>query len=102
VKQYTAATRDRLFTVIVYPGADGTFDLYEDDGRSFDFERGAWMGLEMRWSDAARRLSISLARGSRMLPPTPRELQVSLAGSTAIRAIRFDGREQSVSLRSSG
>jgi alpha-glucosidase/alpha-D-xyloside xylohydrolase len=102
VKQYTAGTRDRLFTVIVYPGADGTFDLYEDDGRSFDFERGAWMGLEMRWSDAARRLSISLARGSRMLPPTPRELQVSLAGSTAIRAIRFDGREQSVSLRSSG
>jgi alpha-glucosidase (family GH31 glycosyl hydrolase) len=98
VKQYTAEKGGGPLTIVIYPGADGAFDLFDDDGRSFDYERGAWMGVEMRWSDAARRLSVSLARGSRMLPPAPRELQVHLAGSDAVRTIRFDGRGQSVSI----
>jgi alpha-glucosidase (family GH31 glycosyl hydrolase) len=98
LKQYSAEKVDGPLTIVVYPGADGTFDLFEDDGRSFDYERGAWMGLQMRWSDAARRLTVSLARGSRMLPPSPRRLEIRLAGSTAIRTIRFNGRPELVSL----
>ena len=98
VKQYTAEHVPGPLTIVVYRGADGAFDFYEDDGESFDYEHGAWMGLEMRWSDRTGRLSVSLARGSRMVPPTPRELQVRLAGSTAIQTIQFDGRPQSVSL----
>jgi alpha-glucosidase (family GH31 glycosyl hydrolase) len=101
VKQYTAEHVPGPLTIVVYRGADGAFDFYEDDGESFDYEHGAWMGLEMRWSERTGRLSVSLARGSRMVPPTPRELQVRLAGSTAIQTIQFDGRPQSVLLRTS-
>ena len=99
VKQYTAEHVPGPLTIVVYRGADGAFDFYEDDGQSFDYEHGAWMGLEMRWAERTGRLSVSLARGSRMVGPTPRELQVRLAGSTAIQTIQFDGRPQSVSLR---
>ena len=99
VKQYTAEQTDDPLTVVVYPGADGAFDLFEDDGRSFDYQHGAWMGLELHWTDAARRLSVSLARGSRMLPPVPRELQIRMAGGGGVQTIRFDGRSQSLLLR---
>jgi alpha-glucosidase (family GH31 glycosyl hydrolase) len=99
VKQYTAEKTDDPLSVVVYPGADGAFDLFEDDGRSFDYQHGAWMGLELHWTDAARRLSVSLARGSRMLPPVSRELQIRMAGSGGVQTIRFDGRSQSVLLR---
>src|SRR5439155_6015614 len=45
VKQYAAEKAAGPLTMVIYPGADGAFDLFEDDGRSFDYERGAWMGV---------------------------------------------------------
>ena len=45
VKQYTAEKVEGPITVTVYPGADGTFLLYEDDGSSFNYRKGEWMGL---------------------------------------------------------
>ena len=50
VKQYTAEPVDGPLTVTVYPGADGSFELFEDDGRSFEYRRGGWMGIAMKWS----------------------------------------------------
>ncbi len=99
VKQYTADKVDGPLAVAVYPGADGAFELFDDDGRSFDYERGAWTGLQFRWTDAARRLSVSLAPGSRMLPPLQRELQVRITGSTTTRTLQFDGWPQRLSFR---
>jgi alpha-glucosidase/alpha-D-xyloside xylohydrolase len=58
VKQSTAEKTDDPLTLVIYPGAGGAFDLFEDDGRSFAYQRGAWMGLELRWMDTARRLSV--------------------------------------------
>ena len=52
VKQYADEPIDEPLTLVVYPGADGTSSLYEDDGRSFDYQRGAWMRIAMGWRDA--------------------------------------------------
>jgi hypothetical protein len=41
--------------------------LYEDDGKTFDFRRGEWMGTRLTWDDKSRSLSIALAKGSRMI-----------------------------------
>ena len=49
--------------------ADGAFDLYEDDGVSFNAGKGERMRSEFRWSDGERRLTVSLAAGSKMLAP---------------------------------
>ena len=84
-------------TLVVYPGADGTSTLYEDDGKSFAYRKGARMTIAMRWQDGARRLSLSLAAGSRMLG-SPRPFAVRLAGETRARAVTFDGRPVSVVL----
>jgi len=90
VKQYTSEKVDAPLSVTIYPGADGSFLLYEDDGKSFNYRKGDWMGIKMAWNDSRRVLSLHLAEGSRMLPPARRQIEVKLAQAT--RHIVFEGR----------
>ncbi len=69
VRQYTGEQVAGPLTLRVYPGADGRFLLYEDDGESFGYRRGDWTGIELAWDDRDRRLSLRLAAGSRMIAP---------------------------------
>lgn len=89
VKQYAHERVNEPLSVTIYPGADGSFLLYEDDGISFDYRAGEWMGIQMNWHDARRALSMHLTSGSRMLPPMRREMVIQ-AGS-AVRQIAFTG-----------
>jgi len=98
VRQYTSEPTTAPTTLVVYPGADGSSSLYEDDGKSFDYRKGAWMRIAMRWENATRRLTLSLAPGARMLPPSPRPFDVRVAGSTATKRIEFAGKPITVSL----
>jgi alpha-glucosidase (family GH31 glycosyl hydrolase) len=92
VRQYTDEPVAAPMTLTIYPGASGVSRVYEDDGRSFDHTKGEWMGLMLDWDDRARRLGISLQRGSRQREPWPRELEVRMAGQTTSPTVRFAGR----------
>ena len=48
----------------VYPGADGSFTLYEDEGNSYRYENGAFATIPMHWDEAGRRLVIGKREGS--------------------------------------
>jgi alpha-glucosidase (family GH31 glycosyl hydrolase) len=98
IKQYVDEPIDGPLSVVVYPGADGAFTLYEDDGKTFDYRRGAWMRVEMKWNDAARRLTLRLAPGSRMLPPARRAIDVRVAGGKETRSVVFAGQPVVVNL----
>ncbi len=43
--------------VRVYPGVDGSFTLYDDDGRTYAYERGEKKITELRWDDVAGKLT---------------------------------------------
>jgi alpha-glucosidase (family GH31 glycosyl hydrolase) len=90
VKQYVNDKVDGPLAITVYPGADGEFLLYEDDGISFNYRRGDWMGVHLKWNDSQRTLAIRLASGSRMLPPLRRSIEVKVAETR--KNIQFDGR----------
>jgi alpha-glucosidase (family GH31 glycosyl hydrolase) len=90
VKQFTDEKIAGPLAISVYAGADGSFLLYEDDGSSFNYRKGEWMGIEMRWNDARRVLKLELAEGSRMLAPGRREMEVKL-GET-VRKLVFEGK----------
>lgn len=96
VKQYVDEAVDQPLSLAIYPGADGSFLLYEDDGKSFDYRKGAWMGIQMEWADARRVLTLGLAEGSRMLRPASRTIEVKV-GET-VRSVEFTGRKLEVSL----
>jgi alpha-glucosidase/alpha-D-xyloside xylohydrolase len=96
VKQYTSEKTDKPLSISIYPGANASFSFYEDDGTSFGYRKGEWMGIQMEWNDAQRTLTLNLTPGSRMLPPLRRSLEVNVDHTT--RSVEFDGRPLRLSL----
>jgi len=64
VQQYVGEQPDAPLTVVVYTGADGKFELYEDDGLSNGYARGAWSRIPMSFDNATGRLTIGARSGS--------------------------------------
>ena len=91
VKQYTAEKVDGPLALWVHPGADGAFSLYEDDGETFDYRKGEFMRVDVAWNDRRRRLSVRLAKGSKMFAPARRNMVVHVVGESSSREVIFEG-----------
>jgi len=63
-QQYIGEKRDAPITLYVYSGANGHFSLYEDDGHTYGYERGAFARIPIDWNDASRTLTIGARTGS--------------------------------------
>lgn len=48
----------------VYAGRDAQFQLYEDEGTNYNYERGQRATIDIKWNDQARRLDIGQRVGS--------------------------------------
>ncbi len=48
----------------IYPGANGSFNLYEDAGDGYDYEKGAHAIIPIQWDDQARTLTIGARAGT--------------------------------------
>ena len=62
--EYTAQEQDGSLYIQVYGGKDGSFTLYEDDGLTYAYEKGAYANIPMKWDDASRTLTIGAREGS--------------------------------------
>jgi alpha-D-xyloside xylohydrolase len=49
----------KIDRVRVYPGADGDFDLYRDDGNTYNYEKGQFQLTHLHWSNATGKLTHS-------------------------------------------
>lgn len=96
VRQYTAEKVDAPTTLMIYPGADGSFTLYEDDGATLNYQRGEFTKIQINWNNTRRTLSLRLAAGSRM--PAQRKLEIRLAGEKTTRQAVFAGRALEIKL----
>ena len=70
----------------VYPGADATFTLYEDEGDSYNYEKGVYSTITFSWNDKQRTLTIADRQGR--FPGMLAERQFTV--------VLPDGRHQSV------
>ena len=62
--EYAAQDPGGPIELRIYRGADGTFDLYEDSGDSYDYEKGQHSVIPIRWDDRAGILTIGAHEGS--------------------------------------
>ncbi len=62
--QYIGEKPGDPITLTVYSGADGEFTLYEDQGTTFDYEKGAFAQIPMHWDDGNGTLTIARRTGS--------------------------------------
>lgn len=63
-KQYAADKADAPIEFHIYPGADATFTLYEDDGHTNEYEQGKCSRIAFTWNDAAQSLTIDKRKGA--------------------------------------
>ena len=71
----------------VYPGADASFTLYEDEGDGYNYEKGICSTIPMQWKETSRTLTIGERKGE--YPGMIRERKFTV--------ILPDGRSQTVS-----
>lgn len=64
VAEYTAAQIGKPITINIYPGQDGSFVLYEDEGDNYCYEQGDASLIGLQWQDKKHKLTISKRKGS--------------------------------------
>ncbi|HEX6766195.1 MAG TPA: TIM-barrel domain-containing protein, partial [Polyangiaceae bacterium] len=78
---YTSEKPTDPVVLYVYGGADGSFELYEDDGASYAYEKGAFSRVPITWNDAQRTLTVGAREGSYAGMLAERTFQVVLVRS---------------------
>lgn len=61
--QYTGQKPLDTLEIRVYKGADGRFDLYEDEGDSYDYENGNYTVIPFKWDEKRQTLTIGQKQG---------------------------------------
>ena len=62
--EYTGEKHDAPIEIRVYRGADGTFNLYEDTGDSYDYQKVQHSIIPLRWDERAGQLTVGAREGS--------------------------------------
>ena len=81
----------------VYPGADGSFTLYEDEGDNYNYEQGAYTTIAFSWNDRARTLTIGARQGNYPGMILNRKFTVILPDGQS-RQVDYDGNDITIKL----
>jgi alpha-D-xyloside xylohydrolase len=91
---------DAPYEIRVYPGADGHFTLFEDDGETYRYEAGQRATVALRWDDKKHTLHIGARQGNFPGLRAQRELRVRLMSrGGATKIVSYRGQALVLSLR---
>ncbi len=88
--EYVDQKPEAPITLNVYMGADGQFELYEDDGESYAYESGAWSRIPFSFNNASKTLTIGKRRGSYPNMIHQREFHIRVIKGKGDTATDFD------------
>jgi alpha-D-xyloside xylohydrolase len=107
--EYAAQNPGGPIELRIYRGADGQFNLYDDAGDSYDYEKCQHTVIPIRWNDSASVLIIGAREGTYPGMAETRAFRIVLVGSAhgtgvevtgkSDKEITYDGKETKVSLR---
>ncbi|MBO9543756.1 TIM-barrel domain-containing protein [Caulobacter sp.] len=63
VQQYVGEKPDLPITLVIYTGRDGKYELYEDDGLTMAYQRGAYSRIPISYDNATGRVVIGARSG---------------------------------------
>ena len=89
--QYAAEKPWDHLEIRLYPGADGDFTLYEDEGDGYRYEQGVCTTIQFHWDDKARTLTIGDRQGQYPGMLAVRQFTLTLPDGTS-RTVHYDGR----------
>ena len=89
---------DNGLTLLVYPGADATFTLYEDDGVTTAYKQGKQSRICLQWDDAHRCLTISGREGQYDGMPQKQIIRVLLPDGVT-KTVNYRGKKMRINMR---
>jgi alpha-D-xyloside xylohydrolase len=100
--QFTGDQPDAPIELWVYPGQDGDFTLYEDEGDNYNYEQGSFATIHIAWNDSTQQLTLDNRQGSypgmqvskmfRVVIVNEKPFDPLVVEATQAREILYDGR----------
>ncbi len=106
--QYAEEKKWDDLEIRVYPGANGSFVLYEDEFDNYNYEKGVYSTITFTWDDAKRTLTIDDRKGSFPGMLSSRAFQLTIVNankggqehkpSSPDKAVTYTGKRMQVKL----
>ncbi len=98
--QHTAQDDGSELKLKIYAGTDAHYSLYEDDGVTYNYEKGDYTWIPMNWNDKTSTLTIADRTGSFKEMPTRKHIAVEVIDNTGTRTaeLEYTGKEVSVNI----
>jgi len=94
--QYTSEKAWDNLTINVYPGANGEFTLYEDEGDNYNYENGSYTEIPMKWNESKQTLTIGARIGAYNGMLKTRTFVIKTP--TATKTVKYNGKKTSIKL----
>lgn len=62
--QHTQEQATAPWEIRVYPGADGCYTIYEDEGDNYNYEKGLYATVRLEWDDKKGELTLHKREGN--------------------------------------
>lgn len=104
--QYSTEKKWDNLEIRVYPGANGSFTLYEDEFDNYNYENGAYSTITFDWNDADRTLTIGERLGKYPGMLKTRKFNIVVVDSDTaganipakkVRKVSYSGKKQKIS-----
>jgi len=98
VQQYVGEKPNSPLELRIYPGADGHFTLYDDDGLTYRYEQGQRSTINIAWNEKTGTLTLAARKGTYQNMPSQRQLHVRLLRDQqwSEKDVRYNGHALSV------
>jgi alpha-D-xyloside xylohydrolase len=80
--QYATEKPADPLEIRIYPGANGTFTLYEDENDNYNYENGSFATIAFQWNDATRTFSVGKRQGSYPGMINERTFHITVVGTS--------------------
>ena len=90
--QYANENKYENIDIVVYPGDDADFTLYEDEGDNYNYEKGIYSTIRLTWNDKAKTLTIGKRQGTFPGMPYKRTFNVRVTGGKTM-TVEYNGKK---------
>lgn len=106
--QYTDEKPADHLVIYVYRGADGTFNLYEDEAVNYNYEKGKYTNIPFEYNDAEGTLTIGKREGSFegmlanrkfTIVSVDKEHPIGMTFDNQGQTVEYDGASQTIQLQ---
>jgi len=90
--QFSSEKPTDTITLNIYTGADAIFNLYEDEGTNYNYEKGAYAVIQIKYNEATKTITVGDRRGSFKGMLSKRTFRINLITTKKAKDLDFESK----------